>query len=103
MKTAAFWFVAPWSRVEVNCFLTHCPDDGGSRHLLKYLPDYIAQHPRRHLRAHYCENLISHIYYLFVLLKLTFHYIRRLANSQAQEGVTNIIKFVILSVKLPSK
>jgi hypothetical protein len=56
MKMAVFWVVALCSLVEVyQCFRGVCclhyqGDNGGGKHLLnfgKFLPDYMAQHPRR--------------------------------------------------------
>jgi hypothetical protein len=52
----AFWYVAPCSLAEIyQCFrgaycVNHHGDDEGSKHFSnadKFLPDYMAQHPRR--------------------------------------------------------
>jgi hypothetical protein len=53
MKFRVFWYVAPWSHVEVDRRFSgaycvhHQGDDGGSMHLWNIGQDYMVLHPRR--------------------------------------------------------
>jgi hypothetical protein len=46
------------------CLHHHRPDDGGSKYLWnvgKLLPDYTAQHPRRHIQKWFCPCRESNV------------------------------------------
>jgi hypothetical protein len=76
---AVFWDVALCSLVEVyRHFTTYRPDDGGSKHLWnvgKLLPDYTAQHPRRHSFSYlppWEPEILPNVIFFIVNIKLSF-------------------------------